>query len=152
MLNRQTGRHARGRAGAHTHASGTHADRQTRTQTHTHRQARTQTDRENISAFFGSGISDMVVGAYLSDTAVVMFGQPIVSLDAELKVLNTTSRSSIDYIEQDGSRTELQICFHYNHRSCSAMGNVFKPCNANVLTFNVKPVLLTPYFPQDLSV
>ncbi|XP_045177932.2 integrin alpha-9-like [Mercenaria mercenaria] len=62
-------------------------------------------------------INDMVVGSYLSDKAVVMFGQQVIMLEADLKVLNMTGDPTF-LIDMDGDKNEtVNVCFRfYDHR------------------------------------
>ncbi|XP_045180509.2 integrin alpha-9-like isoform X2 [Mercenaria mercenaria] len=63
-------------------------------------------------------INDTVVGSYLSDKAVVMFGQHVIELDADLKVLNITGDPTV-LIDMDGDKHEtVNVCFRFHYHRC----------------------------------
>lgn len=68
-------------------------------------------------------ISDIVVGAYLSDSVVVLLGQPVIELNASMEILNTLTNTSTRYIEKDAKNLTVRVCFQYSHADCSSMGN-----------------------------
>jgi len=58
----------------------------------------------------------------MSDTAVVLYGSPLISVEGRLDIINTTSNASISYIEQDGTNTAVRVCFTYVYEHCSSIG------------------------------
>lgn len=66
-------------------------------------------------------ISDVVIGAYLSDQAVLLYGQPVISLDATMEIRNTLTNQVTSFIEQDASNTAVYVCFSYRYNKCPKM-------------------------------
>ena len=74
---------------------------------------------EQSSYYMKISLTDMVVGSYLSDNAVVIFGKPVIHVGSDLNVINSRG-SSTDIIEANGENKEsVLVCFQYYDRRCN---------------------------------
>ncbi|XP_060606128.1 integrin alpha-4-like [Ruditapes philippinarum] len=64
-------------------------------------------------------INDIVIGSYLSDQAVVLYGKSVIHAHSDFSVVD--SRGSLtNVVEVNGDRREsVLVCFHYSDRRCS---------------------------------
>ncbi|XP_052798087.1 integrin alpha-9-like isoform X2 [Mya arenaria] len=66
----------------------------------------------------GDGIKDTIVGSYLSDKAVVLYGQPVISLEAKLSVLDASNEQNIQFLTKNTSNVKVKACFKYTYPMC----------------------------------
>ncbi|XP_052248841.1 integrin alpha-4-like [Dreissena polymorpha] len=66
----------------------------------------------------GDKIPDTVVGAHLSDHAVVLYGRPAIRISAELKIQNRTE-DTVKYISKGSDDVYIRTCFRYNYPDCT---------------------------------
>ncbi|WAQ94158.1 ZBED1-like protein [Mya arenaria] len=52
------------------------------------------------------GYTDTIVGSYLSDKAVVLYGQPVISLEAKLSVLDASNEQNIQFLTKNTSNVK----------------------------------------------
>uniref|UniRef100_A0A8C9L2L6 Integrin subunit alpha 4 n=1 Tax=Serinus canaria TaxID=9135 RepID=A0A8C9L2L6_SERCA len=65
-----------------------------------------------------NGYQDVAVGAFLSDSAVVLRTKPVIIVEASLKHSNSINRTTLDCMENEQPATcmNLKICFTYRGR------------------------------------
>uniref|UniRef100_A0A8C0IG75 Integrin subunit alpha 4 n=1 Tax=Bubo bubo TaxID=30461 RepID=A0A8C0IG75_BUBBB len=65
-----------------------------------------------------NGYQDVAVGAFLSDSAVVLRTKPVIIVEASLKHLNSINRTNLNCMENDQPAIcmNLKICFSYTGR------------------------------------
>uniref|UniRef100_A0A663LR42 Integrin subunit alpha 4 n=1 Tax=Athene cunicularia TaxID=194338 RepID=A0A663LR42_ATHCN len=65
-----------------------------------------------------NGYQDVAVGAFLSDSAVVLRTKPVIIVEASLKHLNSINRTNLNCMENDQPAVcmNLKICFTYTGR------------------------------------
>ncbi|OXB75810.1 UNVERIFIED_CONTAM: hypothetical protein H355_009621 [Colinus virginianus] len=65
-----------------------------------------------------NGYQDIAVGAFLSDSAVVLRTKPVIIVEASLKHLESVNRTNLNCMENDQPATcmNLEICFTYTGR------------------------------------
>ncbi|NXA58690.1 ITA4 protein, partial [Mohoua ochrocephala] len=65
-----------------------------------------------------NGYQDVAVGAFFSDSAVVLRTKPVIIVEASLKHSNSINRTNLDCMENDQPATcmNLKICFTYRGR------------------------------------
>ncbi|NWI85279.1 ITA4 protein, partial [Pitta sordida] len=65
-----------------------------------------------------NGYQDVAVGAFFSDSAVVLRTKPVIIVEASLKHPNSINRTNLDCMENDQPATcmNLKICFTYRGR------------------------------------
>uniref|UniRef100_A0A8D2NHZ4 Integrin subunit alpha 4 n=1 Tax=Zonotrichia albicollis TaxID=44394 RepID=A0A8D2NHZ4_ZONAL len=65
-----------------------------------------------------NGYQDVAVGAYFSDSAVVLRTKPVIIVEASLKHSNSINRTNLDCMENEQPATcmNLKICFAYRGR------------------------------------
>ncbi|XP_064017861.1 integrin alpha-4 isoform X1 [Pogoniulus pusillus] len=65
-----------------------------------------------------NGYQDVAVGAFLSDSAVVLRAKPVIIVEASLKHLNSVNRTNLNCMENDQPAVcmNLKICFTYTGR------------------------------------
>lgn len=66
-------------------------------------------------------INDLVIGSYLTDQAVVLYGNPVISMTAALKVIATASGTTINVIDKDQKDVAVQLCFEYEFKDCPSV-------------------------------
>ncbi|NXO00375.1 ITA4 protein, partial [Rhinopomastus cyanomelas] len=69
----------------------------------------------------GNGYQDVAVGAFLSDSAVVLRTKPVLIIEASLKHPDSINRTNLNCVENDQPATcmNLTICFTYTGREVS---------------------------------
>ncbi|XP_018414998.1 PREDICTED: integrin alpha-4 [Nanorana parkeri] len=67
----------------------------------------------------GNGYQDIAVGAFLSDSAVLLRTRPVVTIDASLKLPNSVNRTKPECVENGHPAVcmNVTICFKYEGRS-----------------------------------
>lgn len=65
--------------------------------------------------------TDVLVGSYLSDEVVMLLGQPVLSMDGELHVLDK-HYDQTNFIEVDERDKKVRVCFQFSDRRCSHVG------------------------------
>ncbi|XP_040213577.1 integrin alpha-4 [Rana temporaria] len=67
----------------------------------------------------GNGYQDVAVGAFLSDSAVLLRTRPVVTIDASLKLPNSVNRTKFECVENGHPAVcmNVTICFKYRGRS-----------------------------------
>ena len=63
-----------------------------------------------------------MIGSYLSNRAVVLLGQPIITLDKSLQIVSKFTNQPTRYIEQDAGNMSIQMHFLYDYSQCSRIG------------------------------
>ncbi|XP_063789403.1 integrin alpha-4 isoform X2 [Pseudophryne corroboree] len=66
----------------------------------------------------GNGYQDVAVGAFLSDSTVLLRTKPVINIDASLKVPNTVNRTKAECVEngQPAVCMNVTVCFQYQGR------------------------------------
>lgn len=73
-------------------------------------------------------LADFAVGAYLSDKAVVFYGQPVISLDATMRIMDAATNSPVSFIDQNATEVYVEVCFRYSYFRCTMMGTYLTIC------------------------
>lgn len=66
-------------------------------------------------------ISDVAIGSYISDEVIILFGQPIVKLDAELHILDKNNVES-EFVEVNEEDKFVKVCVLFSDRACDHVG------------------------------
>ncbi|KAL4233422.1 Integrin [Mactra antiquata] len=64
------------------------------------------------------GVQDVVIGSYLSDDVMVLFGQPIIALEGLLTIQDSNSVQT-QFVEVNERNKSVKICMKFDDRYCS---------------------------------
>uniref|UniRef100_A0A8C3M0P3 Integrin subunit alpha 4 n=1 Tax=Chrysolophus pictus TaxID=9089 RepID=A0A8C3M0P3_CHRPC len=81
-----------------------------------------------------NGYQDIAVGAFLSDSAVVLRTKPVIIVEASLKHLKSINRTNLNCMENDQPATcmNLEICFTYTGREVPGYIEMFYNLSVDV--------------------